>query len=964
MSNKYKTTQHLFALLQKDNVEEVIKALIRVANEHLEDTEFLKLVNQTSGRYSEVKKERGLGLLSEEFFYIQRNRISATISDIIIDNSNYFIQDHIKAKPSYGDFHKIMDELAYELALNYYQVSFGETNKDIDYKKIFSEQGIDYFSENKGKKRNILIVGAGATHSSCPYVPFGKQLRMYLEATNPLYKEKMKRYGLQAAKRNSPFDPEDYLAELSNKLSISERIELRKQIHEIYNKKFLPTHTYEIIAHALKHQFIDIVINLNFDELLDEAIAEEFGKSQYIKVLNESDCDSLDKIMIDGRLKTPLYIKIHGTASAKSTLKFTKDHHKFEFPEEIDSFLRKWIRGNMKEDCTDDSCRIPANIICLGFDIERAEFYDFLIDNLKKDSKFFLINWNKNLEAENYGIAEYYYFLDSEGNRQPRHIKLETWSAIDYDGKNNFIPSMADFLFCLWNNHLTKLFKDNYTPRSLARHEIVCDVFYNAFEHGLPIDYKNNLNNINDKFDELKNYFRSTKYYFERTVLEIAITLTKNKGIIEPREAIKDERIGRFYGLYKRKFVEDFDNAREKKRNLSEYLDTDTPYCTGLISLSSIYKECFKMEERYSFSNNLLNLSPFDFENDNWDNDADFLFLKNLKCIVEMNRNSIEEFLNKPENEHILVIYRIFKYLPLSQGLALPSLINRCKHDENFKKLFTDRICANFNKIRKGFTYDITPKFLDEGLYYFESVKRKHILHTNLSLAYHFSNTINSISDWNTLLLVSERGKFISNQISGIQSKEDDNYISKLFRNKQIIIVACHEAVAEYLNKRDLSTEELSHAYLKKNQLEGSNIQIHFLPYWRHHHHMAIFLKIDKNERLPKNRALFPIDENISASSVKSIYYFKQGFSNKINPCLLPSDSKDSSTLSAIQNDQELLLDTFLAHYIKAVVYGKNRNCLAVINPDLSFSTGIGDESFHMDKKTFLNDLKENLPKI
>jgi hypothetical protein len=526
---------------------------------------------------------------------------------------------------------------------------------------------------------------------------------------------------------------------------------------------------------------------------------------------------------------------------------------------------------------------------------------------------------------------------------------------------------MADFFSRLWNNHIVTLFKDSYIPRSMARHEIICDIFYNAFDHGSRTHYQGNKNipKVDAKCEELENYFLTTKYYFERVIVEIAITLARNKGIIEPREALKDERIGRFYGLYKRKFIDDQDAARNKNQTLKEHLKTDLPYCLALFSLNKIYQDCFKLEGKYSFSNNLLNLGRFSPQKDNWRYD-DILILNDIQDNLHQGNKTdkaflteISEFLNKPENEHILIIYRVLKYSPLAKNTVFSMIRRKRKTNEQFKIHFFKRLCANMDKIRKGFTYDITPKFLDEGLSYFESVKRKHVMHTNLSLTYHFANTLHSLADWDTLLIISERGKFMANHLENRDNGQGHNDINDLLRRKQVIIVACHEAVAEYLNQENVSTLELADKYKEHHGLQNANVKIHFLPYWRHHHHMAIFLRKDETpDRNNENEAIFPIDDTTSMKVVKSIYYFKQGFSNKINPLLIPNIPEDETTYQSVKNDQSLLLDTFMAQYFKSRVYELDNSFLPVINPDLSFTTTIKGETLNFSKEIFFKSLK------
>jgi len=84
---------------------------------------------------------------------------------------------------------------------------------------------------------------------------------------------------------------------------------------------------YELIAHFLRHGFIDHVVNFNFDEALDVALENELGINGYRRILTETD------VLVDDELEPPPsarhlphYLKLHGTISIPSSLRFTKDH--------------------------------------------------------------------------------------------------------------------------------------------------------------------------------------------------------------------------------------------------------------------------------------------------------------------------------------------------------------------------------------------------------------------------------------------------------------------------------------------------------------------------------------------------------------------------------------------------------------------------------------------------------------
>lgn len=944
------------------------------------------------GRLSRLETDELKGIINRADYNLERNRMSLVLTQWILD---YKEKVPLSKIPVYQDFKLILDELAEELAGNYYNISFGnemlENHLRPEWRNIFVK--MDAFKPKVSKKRNILIVGAGATYSACPYMPYGRLLRTYLDeqkiGEKNIFKEASDNYDklhptfnieshlsevdvdlapeakilLQhhlQKKINNFFNIESYLSELDMQLSPQDKPKLRAVLKDIYNRRYLPIHTYEIIAHLLKHRFIDIVINFNFDELLDQSIEEELGKSDYHKIMHEGDCENLSNILIDGRLKTPIYIKIHGTASVMGSMKFTHHAHRLEVPSQMQAFIKKWIRGQINDDEADETSRICTNLISVGFDIERAQFSDLLKGNLKDGSKIFQINWKKDSASQVSHLQPYYQCTDALGKRQNRHIRLVDWAKIE--DRNIQLTPMADFWTYLWDKHISTLFKPLFEPRSIARHQIVTDIFYNAFEHGKHGDYEN-LEVLNKKNHQLQKYFRSSAYFFERTVVEIAITLAQNKGLIEPKEVIKQDRIGQFYHLYKTKLTTDLSNNNS--------CDTRKRYCNELYTLNKIYIDCFKLEERFSFSNHLLNISRFDAPKEvRGTGDTDFI--KRLKELAQPKKElSDEAFLNDPAYLSALVMYRLFKFIKSEAMNPLFQLIKNTYKNKNYLLIFK-HLYKNLNKIQEGFSYNITPRFRDETVYNFESTNRRDVLHTNLALSYQFYTTFNALDDWNVLLLISERGKFLMRQIAAL----DDAGL----RDKKIIMIGCHEAIAESLNDKTLyetkpeTLKTLAEQYLRalaenNNSPNMPKIKLYFLPYWRHHHHHAIFLKVS-DEPIHAYKAHFRLDKQHVIEVVQSIYYFKQGFSNKINPLLVPvkihykredtrTEAYKQKAMEFIQNDQNSLMNNFIAHYMKAVYFGEHGNSIAVVNRDLSFEYETQNPDYTRTRADFFKYLKK-----
>lgn len=980
-------------LIAGNKFDEVVSKLLRISDSNKDD-DMNHLVFCMKGRLNELICSNIKGIITYQDGAVTLNQIRSEFLNFIKTHSDEISKFSAPPPPkmhTYADFDPILSELAHELTSNYFIVSFGDDTQmgynRPDWKAIFETTA--QFEQKIEKKRNILIVGAGATYSACPYLPYGRQLSEYLLLLDKdLYQKGDDEYhrlypmfdvetylseqsGLKPDERallevhlkethKGNFDIENYLSVLDSNLEKADKPKLRADLQKIYNKRYLPTHTYEIIAHLFKHRFIDIIINFNFDELLDQAIEEELGKSDYHKILHEGDCEPLSHIMIDGRLKTPIYIKIHGTASVMNSMQFTKNHH-LQLPAQMKQFIEKWVYGYV--DDAGEQNRIPVNLITLGFDLERARFSEYLKEhqepkkNLVIGSKLFQINWKKDAAARVGNIEKYY----QQTNGQKRHIQLADWDKIKDKEDANLVP-MADFWTRLWEKHLVPLFKPLFKPRSIARHQMVADIFYHGFKTKSHSFYRGNLPALKAANERFNGYFSSTAYFFERTVVEIAITLANNKGIIEPLEAIKQDRIGTFYNEYKKQLpiAAARKNELEKKIALKIAITeleksemnvfNAKRYCTEYYTLQKIYTDCFKMEEKFSFSNHLFNLSIFP-------NTAEkkvpihFGFVKKLGCEA-CNKETVHRFLNKHENLHLLIIYRFYQS---NINNDLWSILDR---EGNY--LLT-RLSKALSEIRDGFSYNITPKFRDHTVYAFESARRRDILHTNLALSYQFETIFSNPDEWDILLLISERGNFLARHIKELP-------IHNEIKSKPILLIGCHEAIAEDWHEPTLYDtkpsimKKLSKAYLKGKNLEAhKQLKLHFLPYWRHHHHVAIFLKVKMQSELSEQRKHFQVGKtNDFLEVAKSIYYFKQGFSNKINPLLVPTEAEGIS-LKEVEADQIALMDKFIAHYMKAVYFGVTGNSIAVVNQDLSFEyeEALRDEHYTETKDAFFKYLME-----
>ncbi len=182
----------------------------------------------------------------------------------------------------------------------------------------------------------IAIVGAGA---SAPLVERANDLADELEERFERDKAELKRLELVYDLNKNDF--ETRLIALS-KNPDTER-EVRKTISEQYSVKHPTLLVYELLAHLLKHRFIDAIISCNFDELLDRSLDDELDAGEYKQIVSERDCNNLqmDPSAVD---YVPLYVKLHGTASEPESLRFTPDSY-YSIPQRISNVVRELLHA-------------------------------------------------------------------------------------------------------------------------------------------------------------------------------------------------------------------------------------------------------------------------------------------------------------------------------------------------------------------------------------------------------------------------------------------------------------------------------------------------------------------------------------------------------------------------------------------------------------------------------------------
>lgn len=684
---------------------------------------------------------------------------------------------------------------------------------------------------------------------------------------------------------NSDIDFEAFLHILEQ---ILPKATIKETLQNIYNMGEGVNLNYSIIAHLFKNRFIDIIINFNFDELLDRAIDEELGHTGYDKILSDGDCKPIKDISIDKRLRQPLYIKPHGTASHKSTLRFTKNQY-HELPLDMRNFIGDLIS------CEKEEPDRPVNLITMGFNMESIEFNEILANKLNPKSSIFniffhspntdfkreakkvydkvkgIFSFDNNIDSPNIFLigSEFY----SEGS-----YSFNTSDKINLRSEDCSLGNFSKILF----ENILRFFNQLYEPRNIHKHNLLSNIFGNRRFWNQDIDKKDYipvLEKINKDPDTEENkpstkrsyypksYFRSADYYKDRVLIEILINLTINSGNFNLLSFIK-EGPGYYYSNYYNKTEEGvltFDNM------LSQ------------IGISRNQKHLLHSYDIRTITSDYPSKNPY----------RRFLYFFD---------NFVQEII---KNENNLFSQKLSSYFHLLENEI------------------TDRkteIRENLLGLLKSDNSKILPNFRNNEYHIFKNYSTSYLINTNLLNDLHFHYGLEGGGDLgdnlkiNTICIVADNGYQISKFLSKIIRKYENND-----GDFKIYLIAhdAYNGLKTYEETKDNIIEVLKNSYSNTEQpenirtLKNEILEIMLLPIKDHNRHMVLFMDYDPSDPF--------IDQSKNVS--KAIYYYKRGLSQKINPIELNDPE-----------NKEYALKMFEYYSKKAVNYHKE---LPADNPDL-----------------------------
>jgi len=348
----------------------------------------------------------------------------------------------------------------------------------------------------------VAIVGAGASYEAAG-LPLGslaaRALREALNVPLDLLEPELDRLALQYRLERNEFETQ-LLA-----LSRFKRPELLSELAQMFSVKFLPALPFEMLAHLLKHRFLDCIVNFNFDELLDQAIEDELGPGNYYKVISDGDVPSLASILTpvcqtEVRFRMPMYIKPHGTASHASTMRFTREAY-FLLPDGIRELLMHTLTSTP-----------TITLILMGFAMRSAEFTALLEKSAEKGHRFQIFSIDigdhrKYIKAElPEGSVERVCWMPVKKQRSIEAVINDVWKAI-----TDRFPRRASRLY-----------------REVHRHRLICLLFSEKCE--------------------------SIDYLKDRLLVELVLAVAKAKGFVNLGQ-LSLSRAGRYFEYYLAEFL-------------------------------------------------------------------------------------------------------------------------------------------------------------------------------------------------------------------------------------------------------------------------------------------------------------------------------------------------------------------------------------------------------------------------
>jgi hypothetical protein len=170
--------------------------------------------------------------------------------------------------------------------------------------------------------RVVAVVGAGVSHSWVPDVSDVEvRVTEAFAKDDETFRRQLELLEIMAGVSGG--DPDGGFERMLGAAAKVDEPRVRDLLAEIYARRHPTLLSNELLAHLMKHRFIDGVISMNFDELLDQSILDEFGEDGCRTIVFERDAAKYLRDPATRDTRVPVLIKPHGTASERFSLRFS-----------------------------------------------------------------------------------------------------------------------------------------------------------------------------------------------------------------------------------------------------------------------------------------------------------------------------------------------------------------------------------------------------------------------------------------------------------------------------------------------------------------------------------------------------------------------------------------------------------------------------------------------------------------
>lgn len=377
--------------------------------------------------------------------------------------------------------------------------------------------------------RCVAVVGAGG---SAPLLGRGRELADDLKKEFPSESEAQKAelFRLQRVYGLNPNDFETQIAALSRTPEITEHV--RNTISERYSLRHPTILGYELLAHLLKHRFLDAIISFNFDELLDQSLDDELGPDAYHRLVSDRDCLSVITDP-DASRYLPLYVKLHGTASEPDSLRLTREAY-YKLSQKLMEVVQELLEG-------ETAVIMNVGSAMTGFDLHRLlripenlEIYDLSYKPLSATVRRAIVKERAKPMKDS--------FYEDEDRSEPKFFLPVS----------NLAPGTTKPKCDGWLKRLIRVIGHrsgkHADPRSLAN---LVD-FRSADRHEAIADVLGPTATLNRWIKDPKVYRREyVEYLRKRTIVELAFSGAKARGLAQLSWLALD-RCGTYFELYRR----------------------------------------------------------------------------------------------------------------------------------------------------------------------------------------------------------------------------------------------------------------------------------------------------------------------------------------------------------------------------------------------------------------------------